>query len=62
MVCCRLIPRQNVPPPSPTMASVCSNAQGAVFTGTIKSIDFVNPHFYLYLDADTAEGGSIAMR
>ncbi len=51
-----------MPPPSPTMASVCSNAQGAVFTGTIKSIDFVNPHFYLYLDADTAEGGSIAMR
>ena len=24
----------------------------AVITGTIKSIDFVNPHSYLYLDAD----------
>jgi hypothetical protein len=37
-------------------------SQDAVFTGTIKSIDFVNPHSYLYLDADTAEGGTIAMR
>lgn len=34
----------------------------AVFTGTIKSIDFVNPHSYLYLDADTEDGGTIAMR
>jgi hypothetical protein len=34
----------------------------AVFTGTIKSIDFVNPHSYLYLEADTEEGGTIAMR
>lgn len=37
-------------------------SQDAVFTGTIKSIDFVNPHSYLYLEADTAEGGTIAMR
>ena len=37
-------------------------SQDAVFTGTIKSIDFVNPHSYLYLDADTADGGTIAMR
>jgi hypothetical protein len=36
--------------------------QDAVFTGTIKSIDFVNPHSYLYLDADTEDGGTIAMR
>lgn len=34
----------------------------AVFTGTIKSIDFVNPHAYLYLDADLEDGGTIAMR
>ncbi len=37
-------------------------SQDAIFTGTIKSIDFVNPHSYLYLDADTADGGTIAMR
>ncbi len=36
--------------------------QDAIFTGTIKSIEFVNPHAYLYLDADTADGGTIAMR
>src|SRR5688572_9481130 len=36
--------------------------QDAVITGTIKSIDFVNPHSYLYLDADTDGGGTIAMR
>ena len=34
----------------------------AVITGTIKSIDFVNPHSYLYLDADVEGGGTIAMR
>lgn len=34
----------------------------AVITGTIKSIDFVNPHSYLYLDADLEGGGTIAMR
>ncbi|MES2625392.1 MAG: DUF6152 family protein [Pseudomonadota bacterium] len=37
-------------------------SQDAVFTGTIKSIDFVNPHSYLYFDADTEGGGTIAMR
>lgn len=37
-------------------------ANDAVITGTIKSIDFVNPHSYLYLDADTEDGGTIAMR
>lgn len=37
-------------------------SQPATITGTIKSIDFVNPHSYLYLDAATADGGTIAMR
>ncbi|MDT8397967.1 MAG: DUF6152 family protein [Pseudomonadales bacterium] len=37
-------------------------SQDAVFTGTIKSIDFVNPHSYLYFDADTEDGGTLAMR
>ncbi len=37
-------------------------SQDAIFTGTIKSIDFVNPHSYLYLDADVEGGGTIAMR
>lgn len=37
-------------------------ANDAVITGTIKSIDFVNPHSYLYLDADTEDGGTVAMR
>jgi hypothetical protein len=37
-------------------------SQDATFTGTIKSIDFVNPHSYLYFDADTEDGGTIAMR
>ncbi|MES2603355.1 MAG: DUF6152 family protein [Pseudomonadota bacterium] len=34
----------------------------AQFTGTIKSIDFVNPHSYLYFEADTDNGGKIDMR
>ena len=37
-------------------------SKDAVITGTIKSIDFVNPHSYLYLDADQQGGGTIAMR
>jgi hypothetical protein len=37
-------------------------SKDAVITGTIKSIDFVNPHSYLYLDADQDGGGTIAMR
>ncbi len=37
-------------------------SKDAVITGTIKSIDFVNPHSYLYLEADTEDGGTIAMR
>jgi len=37
-------------------------SKDAVITGTIKSIDFVNPHSYLYLDADQPGGGTIAMR
>lgn len=36
--------------------------QDAVITGTIKSIDFVNPHSYLYLDANVEGGGTVAMR
>ncbi len=37
-------------------------SRDAVITGTITGIDFVNPHSYLYLDADTEDGGSVAMR
>jgi hypothetical protein len=37
-------------------------AKPATITGNIKSIDFVNPHSYLYLEADTADGGRIDMR
>ncbi len=37
-------------------------SKNAEITGTIKSIDFVNPHSYLYLEADQPGGGTIAMR
>jgi len=37
-------------------------SKDAVITGTITGIDFVNPHSYLYLDADTEDGGTVAMR
>lgn len=37
-------------------------SRDAVITGTITGIDFVNPHSYLYLDADTEDGGTVAMR
>jgi len=34
----------------------------AVFTGTITSIDFVNPHSYLYFDSVNEAGETLAMR
>ena len=37
-------------------------SKNAEITGIIKSIDFVNPHSYLYLEADQPGGGTIAMR
>ncbi len=37
-------------------------ANDATFEGTITSIDFVNPHAYLYFDMNTDNGESIAMR
>lgn len=37
-------------------------ANDAVITGVITGIDFVNPHSYLYLTADTEDGGTVAMR
>ncbi len=37
-------------------------ANATTINGNIKSIDFVNPHSYLYLEADTPDGGRIDMR
>jgi hypothetical protein len=37
-------------------------SQDAMFTGTITSIDFVNPHAYLYFDMDTGNGETRPMR
>jgi hypothetical protein len=37
-------------------------SQEVEITGVITGIDFVNPHAYLYFDADDANGGTLAMR
>ena len=37
-------------------------ANDSTFEGTITSIDFVNPHSYLYFDSTDADGNPLAMR